>query len=93
MNLYDQVMDVRKKDDGKEYAMKMLKANGLRREDRYMCARFASCHQRARICILCRERNILAMVSHPFLVRLHFSFEVQCQLPAAVIRTTIRCAG
>jgi serum/glucocorticoid-regulated kinase 2 len=55
-------MQVRKKDTGQIYAMKVLRKEAI-------IARKQVAHTMA-------ERNILRKIQHPFIVRLHFAFQV-----------------
>jgi len=63
---FGKVMQVRKKDDGKIYAMKVLRKEAI-------IARKQVAHTMA-------ERNILMKVQHPFIVSLHFAFQTEAKL-------------
>ncbi len=60
---FGKVMQVRKKDNGRVYAMKVLhKANIIRRKQ--------VAHTQT-------ERNVLGRIVHPFIVGLNFAFQVR----------------
>lgn len=63
---FGKVMQVRKKDDGRIYAMKVLRKEAI-------IARKQVAHTMA-------ERNILQKVQHPFIVSLHFAFQTEAKL-------------
>lgn len=63
---FGKVMQVRKKDDGKIYAMKILKKRAI-------IARNQVEHTKA-------ERNILQTLDHPFLMNLRFAFQTKEKL-------------
>jgi serum/glucocorticoid-regulated kinase 2 len=65
--LQPQVMQVRHRETGKVYAMKILKKSELRR--------------RKQVERTNTERSILANVRHPFIVCLHFAFQVGTSKP------------
>jgi len=59
-------MQVKKKDDGKIYAMKVLRKEAI-------IARKQVAHTRA-------EKSILQKIQHPFIVRLHYAFQTKDKL-------------
>jgi serine/threonine protein kinase len=59
-------MQVRKKDDGKIYAMKVLRKEAI-------IARNEVTHTKA-------EKRILQRVQHPFVVQLHYAFQTEDKL-------------
>src|SRR5947208_3437968 len=59
-------MQVRKKDDGKIYAMKVLRKEAI-------IARKQVTHTKA-------EKSILQKIQHPFIVQLHFAFQTKDKL-------------
>jgi len=63
---FGKVMQVKKKDDGKIYAMKVLRKEAI-------IARKQVAHTRA-------EKSILQKIQHPFIVRLHFAFQTKDKL-------------
>jgi len=63
---FAKVMQVRKKDDGKIYAMKILRKEAI-------IARNEVTHTKA-------EKRILQRVQHPFIVQLHFAFQTEDKL-------------
>jgi len=63
---FGKVMQVRKKDDGCIYAMKVLKKDAI-------IARKQVTHTRA-------EKSILQKIQHPFIVRLHYAFQTADKL-------------
>jgi len=63
---FGKVMQVKKKDDGKIYAMKVLRKEAI-------IARKQVTHTRA-------EKSILQKIQHPFIVRLHFAFQTKDKL-------------
>jgi len=63
---FGKVMQVRKKDDGKIYAMKVLRKDAI-------IARKQVAHTRA-------EKSILQKIQHPFIVKLHYAFQTDAKL-------------
>jgi len=63
---FGKVMQVKKKDDGKIYAMKVLRKEAI-------IARKQVAHTKA-------EKTILQKIQHPFIVRLHFAFQTKDKL-------------
>jgi len=63
---FGKVMMVRKKDDGKIYAMKVLKKKALVKRKQVV-------HTKT-------ERRVLARIDHPFIVSLRFSFQTPAKL-------------
>jgi len=63
---FGKVMQVRKKDDGKIYAMKVLRKEAI-------IARKQVAHTKA-------EKTILQKIQHPFIVRLHYAFQTKDKL-------------
>jgi len=63
---FGKVMQVRKKDDGKIYAMKVLRKEAI-------IARKQVAHTRA-------EKSILQKIQHPFIVQLHYAFQTKDKL-------------
>jgi len=63
---FGKVMQVRKKDDDKIYAMKVLRKEAI-------VARKQVAHTMA-------ERNILKKIHHPFIVSLHYAFQTDEKL-------------
>eukprot|EP01118_Nematostelium_gracile_P017505 TRINITY_DN74_c0_g1_i1.p1 TRINITY_DN74_c0_g1~~TRINITY_DN74_c0_g1_i1.p1 ORF type:complete len:409 (-),score=123.26 TRINITY_DN74_c0_g1_i1:149-1375(-) len=63
---FGKVMQVRKKDDGKIYAMKVLRKEAI-------IARKQVAHTKA-------EKSILQKIQHPFIVTLHFAFQTKDKL-------------
>lgn len=63
---FGKVLQVRKKDDGKIYAMKILKKSGVVYKNQIE-------HTKA-------ERQILQMLEHPFLMKLRFAFQTKQKL-------------
>jgi len=63
---FGKVMQVKKKDDGKIYAMKVLRKEAI-------IARKQVAHTRA-------EKSILQKIQHPFIVKLHFAFQTKDKL-------------
>jgi len=63
---FGKVMQVKKKDDGKIYAMKVLRKEAI-------IARKQVTHTRA-------EKSILQKIQHPFIVRLHYAFQTKDKL-------------
>jgi len=63
---FGKVMQVRKKDDGKIYAMKVLRKEAI-------IARKQVTHTKA-------EKSILQKIQHPFIVQLHFAFQTKDKL-------------
>jgi serum/glucocorticoid-regulated kinase 2 len=63
---FGKVMQVKKKDDGKIYAMKVLRKEAI-------IARKQVAHTRA-------EKSILQKIQHPFIVSLHFAFQTKDKL-------------
>ena len=63
---FGKVMQVRKKDDGKIYAMKVLRKDAI-------IARKQVAHTRS-------EKAILQKINHPFIVNLHFAFQTDKKL-------------
>lgn len=63
---FGKVMQVRKKDDSKIYAMKVLRKEAI-------IARKQVAHTRA-------EKTILQKIQHPFIVRLHYAFQTKDKL-------------
>jgi len=63
---FGKVMQVKKKDDGKIYAMKVLRKEAI-------IARKQVAHTRA-------EKSILQKIQHPFIVRLHYAFQTKDKL-------------
>jgi len=63
---FGKVMQVRKKDDGKIYAMKVLRKEAI-------IARKQVAHTKA-------EKTILQKIQHPFIVKLHFAFQTKDKL-------------
>ena len=61
-----QVMQVRKKDDGRIFAMKVLRKEAI-------IARKQVTHTQA-------EKSILAKIQHPFIVTLHYAFQTNEKL-------------
>jgi serine/threonine protein kinase len=61
-----QVEQVRKKDDGKIYAMKILRKEAV-------IARKQVAHTKA-------EKSILSKIQHPFIIRLHYAFQTKDKL-------------
>src|SRR4051812_30780145 len=59
-------MQVKKKDDGKIYAMKVLRKEAI-------IARKQVAHTKA-------EKSILQKIQHPFIVRLHYAFQTRDKL-------------
>jgi serine/threonine protein kinase len=59
-------MQVKKKDDGKIYAMKVLNKEAI-------IARKQVTHTKA-------EKSILSKIQHPFIVRLHYAFQTKDKL-------------
>ena len=59
-------MQVKKKDDGKIYAMKVLSKEAI-------IARKQIAHTRA-------EKSILQKIQHPFIVKLHYAFQTKDKL-------------
>jgi len=63
---FGKVMQVKKKDDGKIYAMKVLRKEAI-------IARKQVAHTRA-------EKSILQKIQHPFIVRIHYAFQTKDKL-------------
>lgn len=63
---FGKVLQVRKKDDGVVYAMKILRKEAI-------IARKQVAHTKA-------EKSILSKIQHPFIVRLHFAFQTKDKL-------------
>jgi serine/threonine protein kinase len=63
---FGKVMQVRKKDDGKIYAMKVLRKEAI-------IARKQVAHTRA-------EKTILQKIQHPFIITLHWAFQTDDKL-------------
>jgi len=63
---FGKVMQVKKKDDGKIYAMKVLRKEAI-------IARKQVAHTKA-------EKSILQKIQHPFIVRLHYAFQTRDKL-------------
>lgn len=63
---FGKVMQVKKKDDGKIYAMKVLRKEAI-------IARKQVAHTRA-------EKSILQKIQHPFIVSLHYAFQTKDKL-------------
>mmetsp|Transcript_6064 Transcript_6064/g.9442 ORF Transcript_6064/g.9442 Transcript_6064/m.9442 type:complete len:192 (-) Transcript_6064:834-1409(-) len=63
---FGKVMQVRKKDDGKIYAMKVLRKEAI-------IARKQVAHTKA-------EKSILQKIQHPFIVNLNFAFQTEDKL-------------
>jgi len=63
---FGKVMQVRKKDDGKIYAMKVLRKEAI-------IARKQVTHTKA-------EKSILQKIQHPFIVHLHYAFQTKDKL-------------
>jgi len=63
---FGKVMQVKKKDDGKIYAMKVLRKEAI-------IARKQVTHTKA-------EKTILQKIQHPFIVRLHYAFQTKDKL-------------
>ena len=63
---FGKVMQVRKKDTGEIYAMKAMRKEVILRENLVD-------HTKA-------EKNILGMINHPFIVKLHFAFQTKDKL-------------
>lgn len=63
---FGKVMQVKKKDDGKIYAMKVLRKEAI-------IARKQVAHTKA-------EKSILQKIQHPFIVRLHYAFQTKDKL-------------
>lgn len=63
---FGKVMQVRKKDDGKIYAMKVLRKEAI-------IARKQVAHTRA-------EKQILQKIQHPFIITLHWAFQTEDKL-------------
>jgi len=63
---FGKVMQVRKKDDGKIYAMKVLRKEAI-------IARKQVAHTKA-------EKSILQKIQHPFIVKLNFAFQTEDKL-------------
>lgn len=63
---FGKVMQVRKKDDGKIYAMKVLRKEAI-------IARKQVTHTKA-------EKSILQKIQHPFIVKLHYAFQTKDKL-------------
>jgi serine/threonine protein kinase len=63
---FGKVMQVKKKDTGEIYAMKVLRKEAI-------IARKQVAHTRA-------EKSILQKIQHPFIVRLHFAFQTKDKL-------------
>eukprot|EP01114_Cavostelium_apophysatum_P000508 TRINITY_DN1045_c0_g1_i1.p1 TRINITY_DN1045_c0_g1~~TRINITY_DN1045_c0_g1_i1.p1 ORF type:complete len:412 (-),score=123.08 TRINITY_DN1045_c0_g1_i1:231-1466(-) len=63
---FGKVMQVKKKDDGKIYAMKVLRKEAI-------IARKQVAHTRA-------EKSILQKIQHPFIVKLHYAFQTKDKL-------------
>jgi len=63
---FGKVMQVKKKDDNKIYAMKVLRKEAI-------IARKQVAHTRA-------EKSILQKIQHPFIVRLHYAFQTKDKL-------------
>lgn len=63
---FGKVMQVKKKDDGRIFAMKVLKKEAI-------IARKQVAHTRA-------EKSILQKIQHPFIVKLHFAFQTKDKL-------------
>eukprot|EP01117_Protostelium_nocturnum_P009433 TRINITY_DN3367_c0_g1_i1.p1 TRINITY_DN3367_c0_g1~~TRINITY_DN3367_c0_g1_i1.p1 ORF type:complete len:429 (-),score=160.17 TRINITY_DN3367_c0_g1_i1:61-1347(-) len=63
---FGKVMQVKKKDDGKIYAMKVLNKEAI-------IARKQVAHTKA-------EKSILSKIQHPFIVRLHYAFQTKDKL-------------
>jgi len=63
---FGKVMQVRKKDDGKIYAMKVLRKEAI-------IARKQVTHTKA-------EKSILQKIQHPFIVQLHYAFQTKDKL-------------
>jgi len=63
---FGKVMQVRKKDDGKIYAMKVLRKDTI-------IARKQVAHTKA-------EKNILMKIQHPFIVNLNYAFQTKDKL-------------
>lgn len=61
---FGKVMQVRKKDQGSIYAMKVLKKS-------HIVKRNQVAHTKT-------ERNVLGRIKHPFIVGLNYAFQVQC---------------
>ena len=59
-------MQVRKKDDGKVYAMKVLRKEAI--------------IQRKQVAHTKAEKTILQKIQHPFIVRLYFAFQTKDKL-------------
>jgi len=63
---FGKVMQVKKKDDGKIYAMKVLRKEAI-------IARKQVAHTKA-------EKSILQKIQHPFIVKLHYAFQTKDKL-------------
>jgi serine/threonine protein kinase len=63
---FGKVMQVRKKDDGRVFAMKVLRKEAI-------IARKQVAHTKA-------EKSILQKIQHPFIVRLHYAFQTKDKL-------------
>jgi serum/glucocorticoid-regulated kinase 2 len=63
---FGKVMQVRKKTNGKMYAMKVLRKDHIERRNQ-------SEHTKT-------ERSVLGRIEHPFIVRLHFAFQTKDKL-------------
>jgi len=63
---FGKVMQVRKKDDGKIYAMKVLRKDNI-------IAKKQVAHTKA-------EKHILEKVSHPFIIKLNYAFQTEGKL-------------
>jgi serum/glucocorticoid-regulated kinase 2 len=63
---FGKVMQVRRKDDGKIYAMKVLRKEAI-------IARKQVTHTKA-------EKSILQKIQHPFIVKLHYAFQTKDKL-------------
>jgi serine/threonine protein kinase len=63
---FGKVMQVKKKDDGKIYAMKVLRKEAI-------IARKQVAHTKA-------EKSILQRIQHPFIVQLHYAFQTKDKL-------------
>jgi serine/threonine protein kinase len=63
---FGKVMQVKKKDDGRIFAMKVLRKEAI-------IARKQVAHTRA-------EKSILQKIQHPFIVRLHYAFQTKDKL-------------
>lgn len=63
---FGKVMQVKKRDDGKIYAMKVLRKDAI-------IARKQVAHTRA-------EKTILQKIQHPFIVKLHYAFQTDTKL-------------